>query len=317
MMANLVTLLIPIALIVLFAWLARRAWRARQAGVKWVGVVLAGIVTLMLTAFTIVAVIGLIKFNASQSNPVADIQVTSSADQIARGEKLANICANCHSTTGNPPLDGAANSMAGPFGTLYPPNLTPAGSIKDWSNGEIIRAIREGVDDTGRALIIMPSDKFHGLSDADVQAIVAYLRSQSAVSHDLPDTNLNLFGDFALGAGFFPTNQQPPITQPVSAPPTGTPEYGKYLVDFSNCQTCHGQDFAGGTNNFVAKGPNLTAIVPNWSASDFVKTIRTGIDPTSHQLINAMPWQQFSVAYTDAELGDIYQYLHGLKPIQK
>lgn len=316
-MTNLVTLLIPIALIVLFAWLARRAWRARHAVVKWVGVVLAGIVTLVLTAFTLVAVIGLTKFNAQQSNPVADIQVTSSADQIARGEKLAYVCANCHSTTGNPPLDGSATNMAGPFGTLYPPNLTPAGSVKDWSDGEIIRAIREGVDDAGRALIIMPSDKFHGLSDADVQAIVAYLRSQPAVSHDLPDNNLNLFGAFALGAGFFPTNRQPPITQPVSAPPAGTPEYGKYLVDFSNCQTCHGQDFAGGTNNFVAKGPNLTAIVPNWSESDFVKTIRTGVDPTGHPLITAMPWKQFSAAYTDAELGDMYRYLHNLRPIQK
>ena len=60
------------------------------------------------------------------------------------------------------------------------------------------------------------------------------------------------------------------------------------------------------------RNPEITAV-----AGNFVKTIRTGIDPTSHQLINAMPWQQFSAAYTDAELGDIYQYLHGLKPIQK
>ena len=163
----------------------------------------------------------------------------------------------------------------------------------------------------------MPSDKFHGLSDADVQAIVAYLRSQPAVSHDLPNNNLNLLGAFALGAGFFPTNQQPPITQPVSAPPAGTPEYGKYLVDFSGCQACHGQDLAGGTNNFVAKGPNLTAIVPNWNESDFTNTIRTGIDPTGHQLTDAMPWKQFSAAYTDAELGDMYKYLHDLKPIQQ
>ena len=207
--------------------------------------------------------------------------------------------------------------MAGPFGTLYPPNLTPAGSVKDWTDGEIIRAIREGVDDTGRALIIMPADKFHGLSDADVQDIVAYLRSQPAVAHDLPDNSLNVLGDFALGAGMLATNQQSPITQPVIAPPAGTREYGKYLIDFSGCQTCHGQDFGGGTNNFVAKGPPLTVIVPNWNESDFIKTIRTGSDPTGHQLVDAMPWKQFSAAFTDAELGDIYKYLHDLKPIQK
>ena len=66
-----------------------------------------------------------------------------------------------------------------PVGTLYGANLTPAGEIKDWSDGEIIRAIREGVHKTGRSLIIMPSEVFRHLSDVDVQAIVAYfVRSQ-------------------------------------------------------------------------------------------------------------------------------------------
>jgi mono/diheme cytochrome c family protein len=317
MTVNIISLLVSTALIVFFAWLTRRAWGSPHLVLKWTGVVLAGMVTLILTVGTIFAVIGLIKFNTPQNNPVADIEITPSADQIARGNRLTNICASCHSTTGKPPLDGGKDSLTGPLGTLYPPNLTPAGDVKNWSDGEIIRAIREGVDDAGRGLIIMPSDQFHSLSDADVQDIVAYLRSQPAVTHQLPDNRLNLLGDFALGVGFLHTNRQPPITQPVLAPPAGTAEYGLYLIKFSGCQTCHGQDFAGGTSSFVPKGPDLTLVIPKWSESDFIQTIRTGIDPGGDHLEDTMPWKQFSAAYTDAELSDVYKYLHGLKPIQK
>jgi mono/diheme cytochrome c family protein len=320
MVINVISVLILIALVVVFAWLTQRAWGARNAFLKWIGVVLAGLLTLILALVTLVAVIGLIKFNAPQNNPTSNVQVTRTQDQIARGEKMAYICAGCHSTTNAPPLDGGTQNFLafGPgAGTLYPPNLTPAGPLQDWTDGEIIRAIREGVHKSGRALIIMPADQFHGLSDADVQAIVAYLRSQPAVQHSLPDNTVNLFGALLLGTGVFTSNRQPPITQPVVAPPTGTPQYGEYLVNFSGCHACHGQDLAGGTSSFVPKGPNLTVLIPNWSNADFVKTIRTGVDPTGHTLSNGMPWKQFSAAYSDAELGDIYKYLHGLTPIHK
>jgi hypothetical protein len=100
--------------------------------------------------------------------------------------------------------------------TLYPPNLTPAGEIKNWSDGELIRAIREGVHQSGRPLLIMPSDEFHNLSDADVRSVVAYLRSQRAVKHDAntdtPSNGVNLFGALYVGAGIFDMSVQPPIT---------------------------------------------------------------------------------------------------------
>src|SRR5262249_51210123 len=154
-----------------------------------------------------------------------------------------------------------------PMGTLYAPNLTPAGEIRDWTDGEIIRAIREGIHKSGRALIIMPSENFKNMSDADVQAVVAYLRSQPASGTASPPARLSILAAAFIGVGMFPTAAQPAITAPIVAPAEGrTPEYGKYLVSVLGCTTCHGENLGGRKPGMgPPAGPNLTMIVPKWS----------------------------------------------------
>ena len=99
--------------------------------------------------------------------------MAGTAAQIARGEKLANTCSSCHSPGNELPLSGSNFGVKfdmPPLGTLYAPNLTLSGDINDWTDGEVVRAIREGVHKDGRSLLIMPSDNFRNLSD-DVQAL--------------------------------------------------------------------------------------------------------------------------------------------------
>ncbi len=329
MIANIVGLLVLVALIVLFAWLTRRAWGSKHRILKWPALILSGLLTLVLALATVVALIGLVKTNAPAGNPVASIKVAGTSEQIARGQKFALYCAGCHSTTGQLPLDGGKDNFGdipgGPsLGTIYAPNLTPAGEVKDWSDGELVRAIREGVHKSRRPLIVMPSENFHNLSDDDVQAIVAYLRSQPPVKNspmaDTPSNGGNLLAALILGTGMFPTSVQPPITQPVASPPPGVnAENGKYLVSVLDCHTCHGANLTGGKSNGlgIPVGPNLTVLVPNWSEADFVKTIRTGVDPTGHALNpDAMPWKEISSFATDDELKALYAYLHTLTPAE-
>ena len=128
-----------------------------------------------------------------------------------------------------------------PIGRLFAQNLTPAGELKGWSDGEIIRAIREGIHQTGRPLVIMPSEVFRNFSDADVEAIVAYLRAQPAVGPLTPPPRLNALVAFFMGAGMFLTSAQAPITHPVLAPPDTSAEYGRYLVGIMGCPGCHGE----------------------------------------------------------------------------
>lgn len=320
MIANIVSLLVLVVLAVLLAWLARRAWRAGPAVVRWPGAILAGLLSLLLLSLSVVAVIGLYRLNARAGNPVLDVTVQGTPEQIALGERYANVCTGCHASSGKLPLDGGSEDfLAGPgsppTGSLWAPNLTPGGELREWSDGEIIRAIREGVSREGRPLIIMPAQYYHKLSDEHVQAIVAYLRAQPAVDRPIPERRINLLGAVFIGGGLFPTSVQPAIAEPVQAPAAGvTPEYGQYLVEsIGGCQECHGADLTGGTNQFLPKGPNLREIVPNWTDAGFINFIRTGVDPTGDRVdTEQMPIDDFAPTFTDEELRAIHAYLTSL-----
>ena len=310
-----------LALAVLATWLALRARRARNRVVKWVGLVLSSLLAAACALVVAVALVGFYKINFPPHRPaVADIKVAGTPDQVARGEKFAAFCALCHSPNADVPLVGQNFGKGGPpIGTLYAANLTSAGEIKDWSDGEIIRAIREGVHKSGRALIIMPSEVFHNLSDADAQAIVAYLRSQPAQGPGTPATKLNVVGALFIGAGLAPTSAQPPITQPVVAPVEGaSAKYGEYLVSILACRVCHGENLSGRKSGGPGPpgGPNLTLILPKWSAEEFIHTLRTGVDPYTHKLAEGMPWKQVSSFASDEDLKAIYTYLHNLTPVE-
>jgi len=56
--------------------------------------------------------------------------------------------------------------------------------------------------------------------------------------------------------------------------------------------------------------------VPSWSAEGFVRTLRTGVDPANHKLLEAMPWKEISSFANDDDLMAIYTYLHSLKTIE-
>lgn len=296
-------------------WLAMRAGRIKNRPmVKWPAAILAGLLAVACALVTGLALLGLYRFYLPAAAPAPAVPIAGSPAQIARGERLANLCAGCHSTTGELPLDGSAQNFSPGIGTIYAPNLTPGGPLQHWSDGEIMRAIREGIHQSGRALVLMPSDQFHVMGDGDVQALVAYLRAQPAVERQTPATQLTLLGAILVGVGVFPYSPQPPIAGPVAAPPAGaTAAYGQYLVTIAGCRECHGADLRGGTSQFVPVGPNLLAILAQWSAEEFVTTIRTGVDPYGHALDpETMPWQAYAAAFGDEELAAIYAYVRTL-----
>ncbi len=320
MVGNIIGALVLVALAVLFVWLARRAWRSKRGSVKWVGIVLAGLLTLLLGSSGVFAAIGLFKIYAPRGGRVPDIKVAGTAEQVARGEHLAlAFCATCHSLNGQLPLSGGADvgtASPVPIGALIPANLTPGSRLKDWSDGEIFRAIREGVDPNGRPLITMLALSFRNLSDEDLQAVIAFLRSQPAVQNETPEDSPNVLFAIFSGADLVP--EPKPVPGVVVAPPKGsTANYGQYIVSYTGCGDCHGANLGGGSGGLTPAGPNLTAIVPKWTLDDFVQTMRTGVDPTGHRLDpRQMPWESIG-KLDDVELAALYEYVHGLTPVQK
>jgi mono/diheme cytochrome c family protein len=303
-----------LVLLALFVWLFLRSLGSKRAILKWVGLILTGLLSLVLVVVFVAAVLGTLKLNTNYGadHPAANLKVAGTPEQVKRGEQIAQIC-GCHMNQKTLELSGN-NFLEGggpPLGTLYARNLTPGGELKDWTDGEIVRAIREGVHKSGRSLIIMPAEIFKHMSDDDVQSVVAYLRSVPAITPDAPANNLNLAGALFLNIAPFQT-VQPHITQPVTAPARSTSaEYGKYVTTII-CIGCHGENLAGGTPGGAPVGPNLTAIVPKWSEADFVKVIRTGMGPDGSKVSEQMPWEEISRFATDDDLKALYNYLHSL-----
>ena len=282
-----------------------------------IGWVLGALVVIVLIAAAGVYVSAQRKLGQHFDNPRLQLTVSSTPERIERGRYLVTAfpgCAGCHSSNpaANPPvLDGSLVEDLKPIGDLYAPNLTPGGPLRDWGDGDIVRAIREGVDRDGRGLLLMPSDDYKHLSDEDVQSVVAYLRGQPPVQKELPTPRLTALGTVLVGTGQFPLSDQPPVRD-VAAPARGpTAAYGRYLVETSGCAACHGPNLdAQNIPQGPPPGPSLR-VVKGWTAEQFVKTLREGVDPSGHQLAETMPWRQYGKG-SDDDLRALYEYLKSL-----
>lgn len=318
MLVNMLEWLVILAVAALLGWLTWRAWHSRRGLVRWGGGLLGGLLTLVVAL--VAGVIGrglLIMYSAPPHTPAPDLTVAGTPEQIARGQHLAeSLCAGCHSATGQPPLGGGVNigkDSPVPIGDMISFNLTPGGPLKDWTDGEIQRVIRQGVDRDGKRLFAMSTLPVRNFSDADIEAVIAYLRSQPALPDppkqgDYPNLLLAVF----VGANLVP-QAPPPITGSISAPPKGpTAEYGRYVLSYNDCYQCHGATYEGGTpGGLTPVGPSLR-VVAGWTREQFITTLRTGVDPSGLELdATKMPWPTFG-KMDDDELGGVYEYLRGL-----
>ncbi len=317
MLVNIVVLVVLVGIAIAFAWLTRRAWRSRRALVKWPGVLLAGLFTLLFALIAVVGAKGLAQLYMPYPVAPAQITVAGTPDQVARGEHLASVlCASCHSQNGQLPLSGGFNLSEDsglPLGDLYPPNITPGGIIRSLTDNDIYRILYTGVAPDGR-LTFMAGVPTRYMSDEDTRAVIAYLRQAPTIEAQRPQLNFSFLTALFAGAGLINFDVPATIT-PASAPAkAANPEYGKYVMSFMDCRGCHGPTLSGDAAPPAPHAPNLTLIVPNWTREEFIQAIRTGVDKTGHQIQPPMPWKTIR-QLDDVELSALYEYLHGLTPI--
>jgi mono/diheme cytochrome c family protein len=313
---DILAILLLVGLAVLFIWLAGRALRNRRWFVRWPGLILSGLLGLIFLLFAGGATRGLILMETRHANPPSAIAAATAPEALARGEEIANGC-GCHSPEGQPLVSGSRGNLiegGPPMGTLYATNLTPGGPLAAWSDGEIARAVREGIGKDGRALFAMPSVAFHNLSDADTAALIGYLRSLPPTENPQPERNMNALADAVVGFGLFPVSNQPPITQAVVAPPrAATVEYGKYVASVNTCSDCHGARLDGVPSNpFAPVGPSLIAIGKAWTPEQFVALFRQGVLPGGAPAPESMPWKELAPALSDVDLQALHAYLGSL-----
>lgn len=182
--------------------------------------------------------------------PARDVSVEITDERIARGEYLANhvtACIHCHSELDwdyfggfpRPGTEGAggdqyAESMGlvGRF-DLYSTNITPSG-IGHWTDGELIRAIVEGVNKMGKPLFpIMPYSRYINMDEEDLYSIVAYIRTLEPIVSSQPDKKVKRL--LRVVERTFPQPYDPrPRPDPIDRV-----AYGQYLATIGDCIMCH------------------------------------------------------------------------------
>jgi nicotinate dehydrogenase subunit B len=218
-----------------------------------------------------------------------------SAATIARGQQLAALgdCAVCHTNLIGGTINAGGLALETPFGTIYSTNITPdvETGIGAWSYPAFERAMREGIHRDGRQLYpAFPYTHFSKTTDADLQALYAFLMAQTPVRADNPQTKLAFpFNWRPLMAGWNALfHREGAFVADTSK--TAVWNRGAYLVEsLGHCSACHSPRNALGAeqaNAYLAGGfaegweaPPLTSLsqapIP-WSEDELFAYLRSG-----------------------------------------
>ncbi|MFQ5859591.1 MAG: c-type cytochrome [Anaerolineae bacterium] len=294
---------------------------------KWIGIVLAGLVGLLVVAAVVLYFAGGSRLNRSYDIQVETIAILTDEAAIARGRHLAEAVTFCQACHGDN-LGGDVIDDEPLISTITAPNLTSGrgGVGATYSDADYVQAIRHGINPEGRGLLLMHSDIFHNLSQEDLGAIIAYVKSVPPVDNELPKTRAEPLGRILVALGVFDSEAMPLIPAEVidhnapfmEMPDRGaTAEYGRYLASITLCRMCHGSDLRGGPpiEEGSPAGPNLVALgaAGGWSEGQFISTIRTGVTPYGKALVpEFMPWDVYA-NMTDEELRALWMYLQSLE----
>lgn len=267
---------------------------------------------------------------------------TSTPAAIARGQKLtAMLCANCHMNAETGKLSGKQMLDAPPeFGVIYAPNITQdrTHGIGEWSDAEILYLLRTGIKRDGQYAPPYMA-KLPNMADEDINAIIAFLRSDHAsVSPDpTPDKPCepSLLTKALCRVAFKPFSMP---ENKIPMPDTNNlGELGKYLTINLDCFSCHSRDFK--TNNYlnpeesvgycsggnspldnqgrVVMTSNLTPDketgIGSWTKEEFSQAVRFGLKKGEPALqYPMMPYNQL----TEHEVDAIYTYLMSIPAIE-
>ena len=257
---------------------------------------------------------------------------------VKRGEYLMNgpvACGNCHNSRAEDMSFVPGREFAGGFKIVdpafevYTANITQdiETGIGSWSDQEIATAIREGKSREGGIIFPpMPVPTYNSMSDDDVKAIVAYLRTVKPVHNEVPESKWNI-----------PLQAMPPAKGSPAPDKGNKVAYGGYIVTaLAHCFECHsGPDERGvpdpvnrlGAGGFlITLAPGITVMTANitsdpetgigkWSDDDIKKAMTTGIRSDGRHLSPPMPFSFFK-NMTEEDLDAVVAFLRTIPPIK-
>lgn len=287
---------------------------------------------LALAALAALAGIGAAAFSAAawlgerKQHRVVEVRVVPVAPardgpSLRQGKYLfeSRGCAHCHGVGGQ-----GAVVIDDPGGFyVRAPDITPAGVVSQYGDGDWVRAIRHGVDPQGHPLLVMPSEDYNRMTDADLGALVAYVRSLPRGAGDAGEVRLPMLVKALYGLGRIrdaaeKIDHRLPPAQPV--PVGATVEHGAYVAQM--CTGCHGPRFSGGkipgTPPDWPPASNLTpgegGVMARYDSPDkFAAMMRTGKRPDGTEVSKVMPFDALR-NLNDTDLEAMHAFLTTLPP---
>ncbi len=242
----------------------------------------------------------------------------------ARGAHVAATrgCADCHGAD----FGGAVVLDDPAVGRLAGPNLTAGGRGPALTDADWELALRHGVRRDGSPLLVMPSGDYAAMTDEDVAAVAAYVRTLPAVRTQPPPLRvgpllrvLHLAGKadvtpghaIAARAGAAPR----PVTHLARVVPEPTPAFGAYVA--TTCTGCHGADLTGGpiagappdwpaARNIT---PHPTEGIGRWTSADIDRLLTTGVRPDGKLVDTTHMPVRMTRAMTPLEREALWAYL--------
>lgn len=226
-------------------------------------------------------------------------------------------------------LSGGRVFDLGPAGILLTRNLTPdkETGLGAWGDDQIKIAVKTGTSSDGHVLFpVMPYHVYNTMADADLDAVVAYLRSVKAISNKVPARTISTEGMPAL----------PYQTGIVAPDPSDKAARGAYLVNsVMGCTDCHTpvdpttgapqmDKYLAGRQPYegpwgIVYGGNITPDnetgIGTWTEEEVQRAIITGVAKDGRRLI-LMPWFAYS-ALTAEDADAVAYYLKNVLPAVK
>jgi mono/diheme cytochrome c family protein len=291
---------------------------------KWIGIILGGGLAMIVLTVAGMYFASEGRLNRVYQIPLETVVIPTNADSIVYGKHIFQFrgCEACHGEK----LEGKVYLSDPALGEVNATNLTTGQggvAVNYKSDSDWVRSIRHGVRPSGKGMLFMPAYEFYFLSEKDLGAVIAYLKSVPPADHDQAVSQLSVTGRVVMTlvkeVVFIPAEIIPHDTpRPVAPEPGHTIAYGEYLT--YSCKVCHGPGMSGGKIPAFPEGwpsaANLTTspdrYQPYFSEDGFVQIIRTGVTRHGRQINPAyMPWSSYKFM-TDDELKATWIYLQAL-----
>ncbi len=252
------------------------------------------------------------------------------SDLVKRGDYLVNTimtCGNCHTPKG-PPAAIAGKEFSGGLSWDEPPFKVTAPNITsdketglgNWTDADIKKALRTGTRPNGVQLAtVMPTDFYGVISENDMNAIVAYLRTLKPIANAVPAPIYKMPQVHRAYPG-----SEKPYTEAMMSDPV---KKGFYLATIGHCMECHtpfgtrGRDFAGSLGKGGAEFPgpwgksisrnitsSKTAGLGDWTDAEIKTAITQGKRKDGTPLKPPMGFPHYA-KMTDADLSAVITYL--------